>query len=202
MSRWFVGSSSTRQFAPARMSSRSSSRVRSPPERSLICWRHCSYVKRNRSSAETASSSVHGFCARSASTGVCRAGAGVCSCGRNPTSIDGPTHISPSVGSSSPESSFTSTLLPDPLSPITPIRSPRKTVRSTPISTGSAPNATDTSRHSATRLPPRTPLRSRSAILRRSSTGRSTLSMRSIRRWVLRARVVWRGSSMMLAHCL
>ena len=45
-------------------------------------------------------------------------------------------------------------------------------------------------------------LRSRSAILRRSSTGRSTLSMRSMRRSVLRALIVWRRSSTMLAHCL
>jgi len=73
---------------------------------------------------------------------------------------------------------------------------------STPISTGSASKATEAPRHSATRLPPRAWLRSRRAILRRSSTGRSTLSMRSIRRSVFRARMVWRLSSTMLAHCL
>ena len=89
-----------------------------------------------------------------------------------------------------PVSDFTRTLFPLPFRPMTPIRSPRKIVRSTSSSTGSPSNAAVRPRISATRFPPRSPLRRARPILRRSNTGRSTLSIRSIRRWVLRARIV------------
>ena len=75
------------------------------------------------------------------------------------------------------------------------------TVRSTPTSTGSSPNATDTPRRSKARSPPRACGRSRSAIRRRSSTGRSTLSMRSIWRSLLRACLMWRSSGTRCAQC-
>src|SRR5438046_3093722 len=64
-----------------------------------------------------------------------------------------PAQRSPAVGCSSPFSSLISTVLPAPLGPMTPTRSPRTTVRSTPISTGS----NSTSRSSTTRWPPRVP---------------------------------------------
>ena len=66
-----------------------------------------------------------------------------------------PSRSLPPSARARPTRSFTRTLLPEPLSPITPTRSPRNTVRSTPIRTGSASKATDAPRHSATRLPPR-----------------------------------------------
>ena len=98
------------------------------------------------------------------------------------------------TGSSAPVIRLKSTLLPAPLGPITASRSPRKMVRSTSTSTGSESNAAVTPRRSTTRLPPRSALRSWRPILRRSSTGRSTVSSFSMRRSAFLMRVVWRGS--------
>ena len=70
MSRWFVGSSSSRQFAPPSISRQSCRRVRSPPESVPTGWRIWSYRNRNRPSSETASSSYIGFALRTNSIGV------------------------------------------------------------------------------------------------------------------------------------
>src|SRR4051812_20480641 len=91
--------------------------------------------------------------------------------------MPGPAQRSPSVGSMSPVRSRASTVFPAPLGPTIPTRSPRMIVSETSMRTGSK----STPRSSITRSPPRAPARSASAIWRRSNTGRSTLSMRSIR---------------------
>ena len=57
-------------------------------------------------------------------------------------------------------------------------------------------------RSSKTRWPPRTCGCRRSAILRRSSTGRSTFSIRSICRCLLRACLMWRSSTTRLRPVL
>ena len=116
-------------------------------------------------------------------------------CSRWPKRIDGPAFRSPESGSSSPPRRRSSTDLPAPLSPTTPTRSPRRTVRSTSARISRPPSATETPASSTTRSPPRACGRSSSAILRRSSTGRSILSMRSIWRCLLRACLMWRSST-------
>ena len=69
--------------------------------------------------------------------------------------IEGPTQTSPSVGSSSPTTVFSRTLLPAPFAPTKPTRSPWTTVSSTSASTTSSPNCIPTWRSSNTRWPPR-----------------------------------------------
>ncbi len=92
----------------------------------------------------------------------------------------GPTQRLPLRGSRLPASTRASTVLPAPFGPTTPTRSPRVMTSSTSSSTGSSPNAKSARSSAITRWPPRAALRSSSAILRRSSTGRSIFSILSI----------------------
>src|SRR5215213_7287743 len=98
-------------------------------------------------------------------------GGGSSFCARYPMSMDGPAQRSPSVGGRMPARSFASTLLPAPFGPTIPRRSPRETVKSTPMRTGSSSKATLTSLSSITFLPPLTLPRSSSPILRRHQYG-------------------------------
>ena len=129
------GSSARRGAGSSRrssISSRSCSRVHSPPDSESSGRRTCSYPNRNFISRETASPSEIGAVRRTSSSGVAFGSSGRRSCASRPKRIDGPALRSPSSGSSSPPSSRRSTDLPAPFSPTTPTRSPRSTVRSTP----------------------------------------------------------------------
>ena len=112
----------------------------------------------------------------------------------------GPTQRPPERGSSSPASTRASTVLPAPLGPTTPTRSPRVITSSTSSSTGSSPNAKSAPSSATTRWPPRAELRSSSAILRRSNTGRSTFSIVSIWRCLTRACLAARSLTVMCAQ--
>ena len=194
VSRSFVGSSSSRTFGwdmSRRMSCR---RRRSPPEisltrvwarsrvkpmRSVICWAVISLPPATTTCAMSATASTTRIPATASSSRV--------SCDKVATFTVFPRRTRPPVGSTSPRSRLSTVVLPAPLTPTTPTRSPGANRHVTPRSTSRRLESgrvkdTDTSSRSMTSLPRRALAISTSSTLSRGG-GASAMRASAAAMW-------------------
>ena len=160
MSRSLVGSSSSSTLGSPSSSRSSWKRRRSPPERSPMRAVSLSPVKPNRSSREVALSSppaVRTTRAWDSIVASTRAwgSSGVTSWVRCARATVRPRRTRPAVGSSAPESSESTEVLPAPLTPTSPTRSPGPRRHVAPSSSRRSPRCRSTSSTSTTSLPSR-----------------------------------------------
>src|SRR5207244_607747 len=113
-SRWFVGSSRTRQLTPRAETSASSARVRSPGESGAARGRASSAARPNFASSVGASASVNDEAVRTSERSSDRPAKRVRAWSIAPSSTPGPTRREPAASGCTPSSASTSVVLPLP----------------------------------------------------------------------------------------